>query len=436
MPEQSAALSANTQNPKQSPNKTINWKLIGIIAVIAAIIIGGLGYAAVVFDIFGTKVQKASFSTQPTTKPSKEPVQFKEQIKRFVFTREDGIYSILSDGTKELKLATAGGSQSNIRVPPDFKKVTFVNDWDLWVIGADGKGRKKLVDGRDFTSKYFAVVVVPLSWSPDSNKIAYFLEAKPPGPFFDAPIPPSLKNLKVDQSVNYGLYILDTKTGKKKFLRKGDSEDGPLLDESDPSTGLDYVGWLSNKNVLLFVNLDDLMQGNLILREGGRDFYSINETTGKLDKFAEDTYPGLGFSFDSDISNGEGKIVWSASTHFSSPGPDRSWVSVAKIDGTDRKDISDLGGEMEYQAPLFSPNGQYVVFDRTERIGEDEEKWSVYIYDSSKGETRLLAKDVHSYMWLDDQNILVSDEEEGIYKINIITGKKILVVKNAEAVSY
>ena len=76
------------------------------------------------------------------------------------------------------------------------------------------------------------------------------------------------------------------------------------------------------------------------------------------------------------------------------------------------------------------------MFDRTERIGEDEEKWSVYIYDSSKGETRLLAKDVHSYMWLDDQNILVSDEEEGIYKINIITGKKILVVKNAEAVSY
>src|SRR3989344_9396512 len=106
MPEQPTTSPATTVVTSKKP---INWKLIGIIAVIAAIIIGGLGYAAVVFDIFGTKVQKASFSTQPTTKPSKEPVQFKEQIKRFVFTREDGIYSILSDGTKELKLATAGG---------------------------------------------------------------------------------------------------------------------------------------------------------------------------------------------------------------------------------------------------------------------------------------------------------------------------------------
>lgn len=57
--------------------KTINWKRIGIISVITAIVIGGLGYAAVVLDIFESKptgeiVTVDKQTATPSSKPTKQ----------------------------------------------------------------------------------------------------------------------------------------------------------------------------------------------------------------------------------------------------------------------------------------------------------------------------------------------------------------------------
>jgi len=72
----------NPTNPQQSTSKAINWKLIGIIAVIAAIVIGGLGYAAVVLDFFGTKVQETPQTTKQAS-PSAKAKQKEKAVKIF-----------------------------------------------------------------------------------------------------------------------------------------------------------------------------------------------------------------------------------------------------------------------------------------------------------------------------------------------------------------
>ena len=89
MPEQ--ANPANQTTPVSTPPQTkkpVNWKLIGIITVVATLLIGGGAYAAVVLGLFGTSepVQDttdkvATTSSKPTDNTSKPTEnKFKNQL--------------------------------------------------------------------------------------------------------------------------------------------------------------------------------------------------------------------------------------------------------------------------------------------------------------------------------------------------------------------
>lgn len=60
MPEQVNPANQTTPvSTSPSTKKPMNWKLIGIIAVVATLLIGGGVYAAVVLDVFGTKTDSS-----------------------------------------------------------------------------------------------------------------------------------------------------------------------------------------------------------------------------------------------------------------------------------------------------------------------------------------------------------------------------------------
>lgn len=74
-----------------------------------------------------------------------------------------------------------GDAQPPYSWSPDGKRITFVDDYysDLYVINADGSGRRRLANTISYYSS--SVVSHPFpTWSPDSKKLAFFCPA-PPG---------------------------------------------------------------------------------------------------------------------------------------------------------------------------------------------------------------------------------------------------------------
>lgn len=85
MPEVSPDNQPTSVSPSPRTKKPINWKRIGIIAIIAAFIIGGLGYAAVVLNVFDSQKEpqiespKKQIAT-PSATPTKKKVLPNEKL--------------------------------------------------------------------------------------------------------------------------------------------------------------------------------------------------------------------------------------------------------------------------------------------------------------------------------------------------------------------
>jgi hypothetical protein len=132
----------NSQQPiptVATPKKPINWKLIGIIAVIVAIILGGLGYAAVVLDVFDTKEAVKKTSPTKTVTPSFDNVAaetdpFADPTGPFY----QDIYSATSND----------GLQFTTGTDPIIKKASIIDaiklkDGTILIYAVDGAGRSK-----------------------------------------------------------------------------------------------------------------------------------------------------------------------------------------------------------------------------------------------------------------------------------------------------
>jgi hypothetical protein len=186
MPEQ-----VNPTTPQQptttiAKKKPINWKLIGIIVVIAALVVGGLIYAAVVLDIFGKKVQESTSTTKSST-ASATPDKAVYTIKVLAtLPPEDPniLYNIILDPQEKTTAYsidkdqdTANSSSTivingskgqtydeieQLTVSPDGKRVAFVakKAGKMFVV-VDGTEGKKY----DFIKN--------LKFSPDSQHTAY-----------------------------------------------------------------------------------------------------------------------------------------------------------------------------------------------------------------------------------------------------------------------
>jgi hypothetical protein len=121
MPEASPANQPVATKPSPEVKKPINWKRIGIIAIIAAIVIGGLGYAVVALDIFGTPKEEAP--AKKTTTPSSKPKKTSPLKNKIAFIRSDFLSS------KEHS-----------------RGISTCSDYDIYTINTDGSDLTKVID--------------------------------------------------------------------------------------------------------------------------------------------------------------------------------------------------------------------------------------------------------------------------------------------------
>ena len=166
-----------------APRKPINWRLIGIIAVTAAIVIGGLGYAAVVLNVFGTKVEEPTTTTKQAT-PSSTP---KEAVvkDKIAFVKDGKIIIANTDGSNRQEI----GEGSSPQWCPDASKLAFRR---VKKANTTGFIEKAYAEGGapmenyyyDFKSKKVIQLTTTTSneqigdgaitWAQDCNRYAYF----------------------------------------------------------------------------------------------------------------------------------------------------------------------------------------------------------------------------------------------------------------------
>jgi PKD repeat protein len=116
-----------------------------------------------------TKVASNAASDYPVWSPDGREI---------LFSRENGLYKVFSDGTGEKKLTSTNGKNftSSYTWSPDGSKISYIENRyddaagprsDLWVINADGTGKKQLLDTVWYRYHYI------YTWFPTGSKILY-----------------------------------------------------------------------------------------------------------------------------------------------------------------------------------------------------------------------------------------------------------------------
>jgi hypothetical protein len=163
--------------------KSVNWKLLGVIIIIAVIIIGGLAYAVVVLDIFGRKVQEPTSITKASTTSAKaEKAVYETKILATLPPEDPNIlYNVILDPQdKTTAYSIEDGAKSSSTIVINGNKGRTYDEIKELTLSPDGK-RVAFVATKD--SKTFVVVdgqegkkydyIKNLKFSPDSQHFAY-----------------------------------------------------------------------------------------------------------------------------------------------------------------------------------------------------------------------------------------------------------------------
>ncbi|MDW5549086.1 PKD domain-containing protein [Methanosarcina sp.] len=116
-----------------------------------------------------TKVASNAASDYPVWSPDGREI---------LFSRENGLYKVFSDGTGEKKLTSTNGKNftSSYAWSPDGSKISYIENRyddaagprsDLWIMNADGTGKKQLLDTVWYRYHYI------YTWFPTGSKILY-----------------------------------------------------------------------------------------------------------------------------------------------------------------------------------------------------------------------------------------------------------------------
>ncbi len=172
MPEQENPASPQQSTTTLPAKKPINWKLIGIIAVVAAIMIGGLGYAAVVLNIFDKKEAITETSNNKVSTTSATPT------KKKVFPNEKWVIGDCTKPICSLYQVSSDGSVSDYPNSYSLKKdsqVLFSSEGEnLIYVDGDQLIIVDFVEGADkkITSKGVKLVkVVENSFWVEDNEV-------------------------------------------------------------------------------------------------------------------------------------------------------------------------------------------------------------------------------------------------------------------------
>lgn len=417
---------AVTTTPQTKP--PVNWKLIGIISVVAAIVIAGLGYGAVVLNLFGGQTATETIETNKVATKSSEQnktTTTSEKEEQFVFYRQSAsipysvVYSVKTNGTSEIRLAenvppSSGGQCCDSKISRDSLLMAFTSDHNLWVVGLNGKGVKQLTTtGRDFTTQFLPIDVTIIDWSPDDSKILYYLRSVPNQMGGLYPNTPS--GAIEDPSVKYGIYLYDLTKGKSSYVTKDLETDGWL-----------YVGWPKGTEKALF-NI-----GRLNSPESSEYIYALNVNDSSFTKFSNQKYQKF-WTPPASISEDGKLIVWKCGYSDSTNVGEQ--VCFSNIDGTQKRAIAS-GQWNNHQSPRFLPGNTYISF-RKDTLTADlaPNLYEFYLYDTTTGKMEKKYSTTFSgasvtWFFLNKDTLLIS-KDNNIIKIDLLTSKETILAKTA-----
>lgn len=323
----------------------------------------------------------------------------------FVYTKTAEVYSIKSDGTSKKRIVEFS---LDLLVSPDFSKVGFIRDHNLWVVDSLGGNYIQLTtNGKDSNNEFWGVDPLTLGWSSDSKKILFSINPTPPvvgdGKMYG----------KEDPTIKYGFYLFDLEKAEGEFL---------FRDKLNSR----FLGWPKGSGPLFIKGTEYERIYEL----------SISEKAFKL--FSNQKYPGLVFGHVSFSSDGN-YVSWVGSVHEKMKGlsmkADTSQVFLANIDGTGRVAISPLGKFNDFLLPRFLKGDNIVSWLKPkikygELVTSGSEK-ELNLYDRQTKSSKIIEGGIDYFPYDSDSLFVLKDNSErlghDLYLKDLNTDKEVFL---------
>lgn len=266
---------------------------------------------------------------------------------------------------------------------PDFKKIAFVKDGNLWLISADGINKVQLPENLKG--------VLISGWSPDSEKLLIKARTENISSLFQY-FDKDKSNLTKKFDVNLypeGYYLLNIKKGEGTLLTLVNTQRG-------------FETWI-NPHKIMLVNKRST---NVDYIDFDLDTFQANGKT-LYNKFND--YFGVSFDFDT-----EGRI-WSlriGNTSSSKNPMGFSKLIYASYPNIEGKLIAE-GTWAEIQGHRISPDGKKVIYG-TENYGRGSKQSGVWIWENS---TNKFIGDGFINSWLDNDSFIYSKKVGKEYEL-------------------
>ena len=327
------------------------------------------------------------------------------------------IYTINTDGTDEKQLTTAVTSESAPKYLNEGKQITFLapdkNDVSqIWVMNADGSGRKQLSSCEKDVDDYL--------FSPDGKKAIVIHQV----PFHD-----SIQERPADLPKSTGLvidgamfrhwdhyvesiphpFVLDIESGKEADILEGEPFECPM----EPFGGIEQLAWSPDSKTVAFTCRTKIGLAYAISTDS--DIFLYDVAKGSLDTAKNLCKSGCEFG-----------VVPDGGMPFAPDNicdPSKSLQDQYINTHEDVKD-SNVGYDIN---PQFSPDGKYVAWQSMERDGYESDRNRLCVCELATGNKTYVTEEfdsnVDAYCWDKDSKTLyfvgVWQGETHVYRTNL-----------------
>ena len=294
--------------------------------------------------------------------------------------RTSQIWMMNVDGTNARPILQNEKGANTPQFSPDGKWISFINNSNLYVVGANGGAARKLTD--------ISTGVSDALWSPDSQMIAFSTDVYP--------------ECNADDACN------------KRISERW--EKGPL--KGHMADDLLYRHWTAWK--------DGTRTHTFIVNVAGGELRDITPGERDAPNFQ------LGGPLQYDFSPDSRELVYVSNPDRVLAASTNNDLWIISLTDRDARPRNITAANLAYDgSPKYSPDGKYIAYRMQKQPGYESDLFRLALYERSTGKTTVLTESfrnwVDEFHWSNDSKTLYfSGPVEGqnpIYRLDIATGK-------------